>query len=550
MRGKHNISAGAALAAYSLLLAVSSTTPLHAGHLSAFGNSVSGGPRPLYLISPTNGNIIATLITPFRPPGYGNDLAPLGLGYGGGYLWALGYSADNSALPLYKIDPANGAVARALASPFYPPGFGNTVADLINLASGGGYLWALGYPVNNGPRPLYKCNPTNGALVQTLSSPFRPPGYGNDVANKGMAYGAGSLWAFGLPVNNGLRPLYRFSPTNGTLLQTITTAFQPLGFGTDVDALGLAYGADHLWALGYSVNNGPRPLYKINPSDGSIVQTLITPFRPPGYGTDVAALGLTFNDVAQVTLNTNPPAGGTLSGGGSVDVGSELTVSAAAAVGYGFVAWTEGTNTVSTNQQYTFPVSANRVLTANFSPKNSPPTDINLSNASVAENQPIDTLVGTLSTADSDPTSTFTYTLVSGTGSADNSSFSILGNTLRTTASFNYEARTQYSVRIRTTDQGGLSLEKRFTIQVTDLPEPPLQVTAFVSALNGSFTLRWTSEAGYTYQVAYSETLAPDDWHNTGPSQIANNGENSMSFTDIPVSGAPRRFYRIVRTSL
>src|SRR6185503_7538077 len=104
-------------------------------------------------------------------------------------------------------------------------------------------------------------------------------------------------------------------------------------------------------------------------------------------------------------------------------------------------------------------------------------------------NQPIDTLVGTLSTADSDPTNTFTYTLVSGTGSADNSSFSILGNTLRTTASFNYEARTQYSVRIRTTDQGGLSLEKRFTIQVTDLPEPPLQVTAFVSALNGSFTL-------------------------------------------------------------
>ena len=179
-----------------------------------------------------------------------------------------------------------------------------------------------------------------------------------------------------------------------------------------------------------------------------------------------------------------------------------------------------------------------------------PPTGISLSNASVAENQPIDAVLGTLSTTDPDPTDTFTYTLVSGTGSADNSSFSIRGDTLRTAASFNYEARTQYNIRIRTADQGGLSLEKRFTIQVTDLPEPTLQVTAFASALNGSFTLRWTSEAGYTYQVAYSETLAPDDWHNTGPSQIANNGENSMSFTDIPVSGAPRRFYRIVRTLL
>ena len=95
-----------------------------------------------------------------------------------------------------------------------------------------------------------------------------------------------------------------------------------------------------------------------------------------------------------------------------------------------------------------------------------------------------------------------------------------------------------------------MPLEKSFTIRVTDLPDPLLQVTAFASALNGSFTLRWTCEAGYSYQVTYSETLAPDDWHNTGPSQIANNGENSMSFTDIPASGTPRRFYRIVRTVL
>lgn len=85
MRGKHNFSAGVVLAAFSLLLTVSSTTPLQAGQLSALGNSVSGGPRPLYLISPANGNITATLNTPFRPPGYGNDLAPLGLAYGGGF---------------------------------------------------------------------------------------------------------------------------------------------------------------------------------------------------------------------------------------------------------------------------------------------------------------------------------------------------------------------------------------------------------------------------------------------------------------------------------
>src|SRR5262245_53368996 len=132
MKCNYNISAVTVLAAFSLLLAVASSTPLYAGHLWALGNSVGGGPRPLYQISPTNGAITATLSTPFRPPGYGNDLAPLGLAYGGGYLWAIGYSADNSALPLYKINPANGAVAQTLSSPFYPPGFGNTMADFIN----------------------------------------------------------------------------------------------------------------------------------------------------------------------------------------------------------------------------------------------------------------------------------------------------------------------------------------------------------------------------------------------------------------------------------
>ena len=550
MSGNHDISAKAVLAVLFLLLGFSSSAPLRAGHLWVFGYSTSSGPRPLYQVSPTNGTITATLTTPFRPPGFGSDIAPLGLAYGGGYLWALGYSVNNSALPLYKIDPISGGLAQTLSSPFYPPGFGNTVADFINLACGAGHLWALGYPVNNGPRPLYKCNPTNGAVVRTLSSPFRPPGYGNDVANKGMAYGAGCLWAFGLSVNNGPRPLYKFSPTNGILLETITTSFRPLGYGTDVDALGLTYGVGHLWALGYSIDNGRRPLYKINPANGTIVQTLTTSFRPPGYGIDAAPLGLTFNDIAQVTLTTNPPAGGTVSGGSSVEVGTELIVSAFPASGYSFVNWTEGTNTISTNLHYSFTVAGDRSLTANFSLDNRPPTNISLSNVHVAENQPIDTGVGTLSTSDPDPANTFTYTLASGAGSADNLSFSIRGDTLRTATSFNYEARTQYSVRIRTTDQGGLAFEKSFTIQVTDLPEPPFQVTTFTSVLNGSFTLRWTCEAGYAYQVTYSETLAPTDWHNAGLDQVANHGEDFMSFTDTSTKGTPRRFYRIVRTVL
>jgi hypothetical protein len=74
-------------------------------------------------------------------------------------------------------------------------------------------------------------------------------------------------------------------------------------------------------------------------------------------------------------------------------------------------------------------------------PPNNPPTDIVLSGASVPENQPPGTTVGTLSTIDPDADDTFTYTLVSGTGSGDNSSFKVIGNRLQTAVSFNYEAR-------------------------------------------------------------------------------------------------------------
>ena len=96
------------------------------------------------------------------------------------------------------------------------------------------------------------------------------------------------------------------------------------------------------------------------------------------------------------------------------------------------------------------------------------PTNITLSGTSIAENQSAGTIVGTLNTTDPDVGDTFAYTLVPGIGSADNASFEIVGNQLKTAVRFDYEARTNYSIRVRATDAGGLSYEKQFTITVTD----------------------------------------------------------------------------------
>ena len=67
-----------------------------------------------------------------------------------------------------------------------------------------------------------------------------------------------------------------------------------------------------------------------------------------------------------VTLLRNPTAGGTISGGGTFDTGTSVTVTATANSGYTFANWTEGATVVSTSTSYTFTLTGNRNLTANF----------------------------------------------------------------------------------------------------------------------------------------------------------------------------------------
>ncbi len=107
---------------------------------------------------------------------------------------------------------------------------------------------------------------------------------------------------------------------------------------------------------------------------------------------------------------------------------------------------------------------------------NEAPTDIALSATTVAENQPVNTVVGALSSTDPDLGDFFTYSLVSGTGSTDNASFNISGNQLRTSAVFNFEVKSSYSIRIRTTDGLGAYFEEPYTITVTDVNEAPTDI--------------------------------------------------------------------------
>jgi hypothetical protein len=118
-------------------------------------------------------------------------------------------------------------------------------------------------------------------------------------------------------------------------------------------------------------------------------------------------------------------------------------------------------------------LSTEKAFTILVEDVNESPQAIELSATMVSENVPVGTVVGGLTTTDPDTPGGFTYTLVDGTGNADNGEFQIVDDQLLTAGALDYEAQSTYSVRIRTTDAGGLSWDQAFVIELIDQPELP-----------------------------------------------------------------------------
>ena len=99
---------------------------------------------------------------------------------------------------------------------------------------------------------------------------------------------------------------------------------------------------------------------------------------------------------------------------------------------------------------------------------NNNPTNVTLSHDTISEKMPVNTFIGKLITTDPDILDHFTYSLVSGTGSDDNASFTISGDSLFTNQVFNYWTKHDFLIRVRTTDQDNGNFEKTFTIKINN----------------------------------------------------------------------------------
>ncbi|PBQ32692.1 hypothetical protein CNR22_13215 [Sphingobacteriaceae bacterium] len=143
---------------------------------------------------------------------------------------------------------------------------------------------------------------------------------------------------------------------------------------------------------------------------------------------------------------------------------------------------------------------------------NDVPTNSALSKDSIQELSPVNTVIGAFSSTDEDAGATHVYALTAGAGDTDNNLFLISGGQLLSNLSYTYTDQT-YTLRVRTTDNGGLFFEKIFQVKIYNRNEAPLSIILDSIAItedNATFshvskirTVDRDNPDAFTYALAY-----------------------------------------------
>ncbi|HNX88445.1 MAG TPA: C10 family peptidase [Paludibacteraceae bacterium] len=155
---------------------------------------------------------------------------------------------------------------------------------------------------------------------------------------------------------------YQLNVTNNIPTYVINTSSNPVAGGSTSGSG--TYASGYNLILGATANNG----YSfVDWTENGMYITDI-PFFPLTVSSNrTFVANFTQNPVNYtIATSSNPSAGGSTSGGGTYVSGSSCTVTATANSGYTFTNWTESGSTISTNASYSFIVSVNRGLVANF----------------------------------------------------------------------------------------------------------------------------------------------------------------------------------------
>jgi Ca2+-binding RTX toxin-like protein len=306
------------------------------------------------------------------------------------------------------------------------------------------------------------------------------------------------------------------APTNATI-----SASSVVGNATDGTVVGTVSGVDPDAGatLTYSLTNNAGGRFAIDSSTGQLTVangSLLDYATATSHAITVHVTdqgGLTYDQVftINVTNGNTAPTNATLSGGsiaenaangtvvGTVtgvdpDAGATLTYSLTDNAGGRFaINATTGQLTVAngtlldyesaTSQAVTVRVTDqggltfDKTFTINVTNVNEASTNATLTGGSVAENSANSTVVGTVAGVDPDAGATLTYSLTNNAGgrfaiNATTGQLTVANGTL-----LDYESATSQAITVRVTDQGGLTFDKTFTINVTNVNEAPTNAT-------------------------------------------------------------------------
>ncbi len=211
-----------------------------------------------------------------------------------------------------------------------------------------------------------------------------------------------------------------------------------------------------------------------------------------------------------ITASSTPTNGGSVSGGGNYNYGQSCTLTATTNSGYSFTNWTENGSVVSTNTNYTFTVTSNRALVANFTanPQNytvsvssNPSNGGSVSGGGTYQHGQICTVTATVATG-----YTFLRWTENGNQVSTNASYIFTVNSNRTLVA-QFQAQS-YTISVSASPSNGGSVSGGGTYNYGQT------CTVAATTNNGYSFTNWTengtqvsTNANYTFTVNSSRTL-------------------------------------------
>lgn len=412
-------------------------------------------------------------------------------------------------------------------------GMNNWVSALVvsssNLYAGGSFTTAGGNPANR--------------IAKWNGSVWSPLGVGVDSVVNALASSGSDLYAGGIFTTAGGSAANYVAKWDGV-------EWSALGSGVNDQITALAMSGSDLYAGGNFTTAGGNAANRIAKWDGSAWTTLGT-----GMNSAVLALAMSGSDVyaggdftlaggsaasriakwngsgwnalgsgmnntvyALEVVGSDLYAGGIFStaGGSAANCIAKWNGSAWSALGSGvngriYALAESGTDFFAGGE---FTVAGDKV--SGYAAKailTLAPTNITLNGSSVAENQPPGALVGVLTAQDPNSGDMHTFALVGGAGSTDNSSFAINNGTNLVTASvFDYETKSSCNIRVRATDDSGLTFEKTFTIAVANVNEAPFANPGGPYVITGGAGVTLDASGSVDPDTSSGDSIASHAW--------------------------------------